>query len=65
MKDETQLEFSGAGGGAVAGFILPLGMTPPNFNEPKRKKSRKKKRIKSLVSESVELLRELFEMPDE
>jgi hypothetical protein len=57
MEEENQLEFSGAG--AVAGFSLPLGMTPPNFEKPKKKR---KKKLKSLVSESVELLSELFEM---
>lgn len=57
MEEENQLEFSGAG--AVAGFSLPLGMTPPNFEKPKKKK---KKKLKSLVSESAELLSELFEM---
>ena len=58
MEEENQLEFSGAG--TVAGFSLPLGMTPPNFEKPKKKK--RKKKLKSLVSESVELLSELFEM---
>lgn len=62
MKDETQLEFSGAG--AVAGFSLPLGMSAPGFDSPK-KKSKKKKKFKSLVSESKELLRELFEILDD
>lgn len=59
MKDETQLEFSGAGG--VAGFSLPLGMKPPNFEQPKKRK-KKRGKLKSLVSESVELLSELFEI---
>lgn len=57
MEEEQQLEFSGVGG--VAGFSLPLGMSPANFEKPKKKR---KKKLKSLVSESVELLRELFEM---
>ena len=57
MEEEQQLEFSGVGG--VAGFSLPLGMSPANFEKPKKKR---KNKLKSLVSESVELLRELFEM---
>lgn len=41
---ENVKEFSAMGTGAVAGFSLPLGMSPQTPTEPRLRRARKKKR---------------------
>jgi hypothetical protein len=59
VEDEKIEEFSTTG--AVAGMILPLGMSP-STKKPKKKSQRKKTEGAKVVEETIDLLTDLFEI---